>query len=70
MTTPHRPLPYNTGKVRIGAQYQRPNSWTPSRDAYDLQTALLEGRHLSPVRDPWHVRFARAFSDWFFGKGV
>lgn len=49
MTTSDRPLPYNTGKVRIGAMYQRPFRWEPSRDAYDLQTALLNSRQPAPV---------------------
>jgi hypothetical protein len=35
--------PYDTGKVKIGLAYVP--SWSPSRDAYNLQTALL-----SPVR--------------------
>ena len=57
MTHPNdRPLPFNTGKVRIGSNYQRPFRWQPSRDAYDLQTALLNSRHPAPVRDPWLVR--------------
>jgi hypothetical protein len=34
--------PLNTGKVRIGAAYIPPQApWSPSRDAYDLQSALL-----------------------------
>lgn len=60
MTAPEdRPLPFNTGKVRIGAHYERQFRWEPSRDAYNLQTALLEGRHLVPVRDPWLVRIGQ-----------
>jgi hypothetical protein len=37
--------PYNTGKVLIGLAYVPAQPWSPSRDAYNLQTALL-----SPVR--------------------
>ena len=37
--------PYNTGKVLIGLAYVPSQPWSPSRDAYNLQTALL-----SPVR--------------------
>ena len=34
--------PLNTGKVRIGGSYIPPQApWSPSRDAYDLQSALL-----------------------------
>lgn len=42
--------PYDTGKVKIGLAYVPAQPWSPSRDAYNLQTALLsraEGR--SPV---------------------
>jgi hypothetical protein len=37
--------PYDTGKVKIGLAYVPSQPWSPSRDAYNLQTALL-----SPVR--------------------
>jgi hypothetical protein len=37
--------PYNTGKVKIGLAYVPAQPWSPIRDAYSLQTALL-----SPVR--------------------
>lgn len=60
MTAPHRPLPYNTGKVRIGLCYQRPLRWEPSRDAYDLQTALLDRRQPAPVSRSGLVRIWRA----------
>lgn len=33
--------PYSTGKVSIGLLYVPVQPWTPSRDAYNLQTALL-----------------------------
>lgn len=39
--------PYDTGKVKIGLTYVPAQPWSPSRDAYNLQTALLsraEGR--------------------------
>jgi hypothetical protein len=37
--------PYDTGKVKIGLCYIQTQPWSPSRDAYNLQTALL-----SPAR--------------------
>lgn len=37
--------PYDTGKVKIGLAYIRLQPWSPGRDSYNLQTALL-----SPVR--------------------
>lgn len=37
-----RPAPYNTGKVLIGVAYVPRQRWMPSRDAYAIQTALLE----------------------------
>jgi hypothetical protein len=41
-----RPVPpYDTGKVKVGLLYIPTQPWSPSRDAYNLQTALL-----SPVR--------------------
>lgn len=36
-----RPAPYNTGRVRIGLAYVPRQRWTPSADAYRLQTALI-----------------------------
>ena len=42
--------PYNTGKVLIGLAYVPAQSWSPIRDAYNLQTALLSSvRGRSPV---------------------
>jgi hypothetical protein len=38
-----RPAPYNTGKVVIGVAYVPRQRWEPSKDAYDIQTALLGG---------------------------
>lgn len=54
-----RPLPYNTGKVQIGLCYQRPVRWEPSRDAYNLQTALLDSRQPAPAQSEL-VRIWRA----------
>ena len=36
-----RPVPYDTGKVKIGCMYQPLYRWQPSADMYRLQTALL-----------------------------
>jgi hypothetical protein len=44
-TKPRPTPPYDTGKVKIGLAYVPSQLWFPSRDAYNLQTALL-----SPVR--------------------
>lgn len=33
--------PYDTGKVKIGLAYVPAQPWSPSRDAYNLQSALL-----------------------------
>ena len=44
-TKPRPTPPYDTGKVKIGLAYVPSQPWSPSRDAYNLQTALL-----SPVR--------------------
>ncbi len=42
--------PYNTGKVLIGLAHIRTQSWSPSRDAYNLQTALLsKSRGRGPI---------------------
>jgi hypothetical protein len=38
---PHAPVPYNTGKVRIGSRYEPPRKYTMSRDAELIQAALL-----------------------------
>ena len=48
-TDPHRIPPFDTGKVKIGLLYERKRPWTPSRDAYDLQTALLDRRPTQPL---------------------
>lgn len=46
MSTVRRSVPpYDTGKVKIGLAYIPTQPWSPGRDSYDLQTALL-----SPVR--------------------
>ena len=36
-----RPIPYDTGKVKIGCMYQPKQVWVPSADMERLQTALL-----------------------------
>ena len=36
-----RPVPYDTGKVKIGLLYQPKQQWEPSADMELLQTALL-----------------------------
>lgn len=36
-----RPVPYDTGKVKIGCMYQPKQTWEPSKDMERLQTALL-----------------------------
>jgi hypothetical protein len=42
--------PYDTGKVKIGLLYVPAQPWSPSRDAYNLQTALLSrSRGRGPV---------------------
>jgi hypothetical protein len=45
--------PYDTGKVKIGLLYVQTQPWSPSRDAYNLQTALLSR---SPGRGPVSIR--------------
>ena len=45
--------PYDTGKVKIGLLYVQTQPWSPSRDAYTLQTALLSR---SPGRGPVSTR--------------
>ena len=45
--------PYDTGKVKIGMCYIQTQPWSPSRDAYNLQTALLSR---SPGRGPVSIR--------------
>lgn len=53
--------PYSTGKVIIGGYYTPPaQNNLLSKDAYDLQTALLS----PPVRGP--SRLIRALSNFFF----
>lgn len=54
--------PYNTGKVLIGSNYQRPaTTWTPSRDQITLQTALL---HRGTKRPGVLARALAAFWRW------
>lgn len=47
--------PYDTGKVKIGLAYAYAQPWSPSRDSYDLQTALLPR---SAVPLPFSARVA------------
>jgi len=42
--------PYDTGKVKIGLCYTAPPNWSASRDSYNLQTALLSGPSVRPIR--------------------
>jgi hypothetical protein len=42
--------PYDTGKVKIGLCYTAPPNWSASRDSYNLQTALLSGPAVRPIR--------------------
>jgi len=49
---PGKALPYNTGKILIGSRYEPPpQNNLLSKDAYDLQTALLS----PPVHGPRRV---------------
>ena len=50
--------PYDTGKVKIGLLYAPPPNWSPDRDAYFLQSALLPR---SPVRAPLSSRLSTFF---------
>ena len=62
--TPPRPRlvpPYDNGKVKIGLAYVFYQSWRPSRDMYDLQTALLGPR--SSIRTTWPERFRAGLDD-------
>ena len=53
--------PYDNGKVKIGLAYVLYQSWRPSRDMYDLQTALLGPR--SSIRTTWPERFVHRLSN-------
>lgn len=65
-----RTPPFNTGKVLIGSRYEPARDWNPSRDAYDLQTVLLEGAgRVAAVPDPWPVRLYSWFRTVMCGKG-
>lgn len=57
--SPQRPIvrvstPFDTGKVKVGLCYFPVQSWSPGRDMYTLQTALLGSR--SVVRLTWWER--------------
>lgn len=54
--------PYNTGRVLIGCNYQRPaHHWMPSRDQITLQSALLQPAGKGPGIV---ARVVRAFWRW------
>ena len=60
--------PLNTGKVRIGGSYIPPQApWFPSRDAYDLQSALLARPGVRPSF--WARLWARLYA-YFFREAV
>jgi len=42
--------PFDTGKVKIGLAYVPVQSWSPGRDAYRLQSALLASSGTPLVR--------------------
>jgi hypothetical protein len=53
--------PYNTGKVLIGLAYVPAQPWFPSRDAYNLQTALLSSARGRGPRSIRLFAFLRGF---------
>jgi hypothetical protein len=60
-TDPRSTPPYDTGKVKIGLYYTPKQSWSPSRDAYALQTALLSNPLDRPTLSDRLVNFFRSF---------
>lgn len=64
-----RTPPVNTGRVRIGSRYEPVFRWEPSRDAYDLQTALLEGTHPGDYSSKL-VRIRTWLVTILFGRGA
>lgn len=36
------PVPYNTGRVKIGIAYETPNNYEMSRDAERIQLAMIQ----------------------------
>jgi hypothetical protein len=53
--------PYDTGKVKIGLCYTAPPNWSASRDSFDLQTALLSGPAVRPIRLTLSERLSNFF---------
>jgi hypothetical protein len=53
--------PYDTGKVKIGLAYTRLQPWSPSRDAFALQTALLSATAIRPTLLERLASFFRSF---------
>ena len=56
--------PYDTGKVKIGICYTAPPNWSASRDSYNLQTALLSGPAVRPVRLTLSERLSTFFRNF------
>lgn len=56
--------PYDTGKVKIGLCYTAPPNWSASRDSYNLQTALLSGPAVRPIR-PIRLTLSERLSTFF-----
>lgn len=59
-------IPFDTGKVKIGLYYQRPAVQPMSRDALDLQSALLRDkrRRASPAQDSFFSSVVGRFHQW------
>ena len=49
--------PYNTGKVKIGLLYLPKQAWSPSRGAYNLQTALISAPVVPSLLSTFFRRF-------------
>ena len=61
----NRPIPYDTGKVKIGCMYQPKQVWVPSADMERLQTALL-----NPKRPSYLDECKERFLNLLKGLGV
>ena len=61
----NRPVPYDTGKVKIGCMYQPKQVWVPSADMERLQTALL-----NPKRPSYLDECKERFLNLLKGLGV
>lgn len=59
-------IPFDTGKVKIGVYYQRPTVQPMSRDALDLQDALLRDkrRRASPARGSFFSSVVGRLQQW------